>query len=246
MILIDGKQAVAELRQELKEEVSESQEIEEHKSTSEIVEETFLEHISKRPATTKEVIETAQEDSHSVVEKILKRQEEEEKAKKKKKKDKKEKKAKKKEKKKHKEQEQKELISNEQTEEFLKFTPLEEEIAAVKEIDPNPHEHKEQSFLDWLRSNQQFKEVPKKKEDIKRTKANDLIDKFLATDPKMSKPNKNLTFEQPKEVKESVSDNLMMVSETLALIYVQQENFHKAIEAYPGNFPAGPVSLEGA
>ena len=59
----------------------------------------------------------------------------------------------------------------------------------------------------------------------------DLIDKFIAEDPKIT-PKKAEFFSPTNMARLSVIDDESFVSETLAKIYAQQGNYAKAIKAY--------------
>ena len=60
-------------------------------------------------------------------------------------------------------------------------------------------------------------------------KENNLIDRFIQTDPRISKPSKTEFFSPILMAKKSVEDNDNIVSETLANIYIDQGNTEKAI-----------------
>lgn len=101
----------------------------------------------------------------------------------------------------------------------------------------------EKSFTDWLKVGQ-IHEVSKIKENDQleisttektQTEKNDktdfLISKYIETEPKLAKANQE--FYKPSEkAKESVNENTIPVSETLAKIYEKQGNFPKAIHIY--------------
>jgi len=73
---------------------------------------------------------------------------------------------------------------------------------------------------------EQLEEVPKKKPSRK-----ELIDKFIADNPSISRP--KAEFYNPISMAQnSIVDNSEIVSETLAKIYYQQGYFDKAIEIY--------------
>jgi hypothetical protein len=91
------------------------------------------------------------------------------------------------------------------------------------------------SFNDWLKNlttEVSSEEEPEPSEKaIKKNRPNDLIDKFLREEPKISRP--KAEFYNPVNMaKQSVADDITFVSETLAKIYVLQGNYSKALHAY--------------
>lgn len=94
------------------------------------------------------------------------------------------------------------------------------------------------SFSSWLRSNET---EPVQKFDEEKARIDALVNQFIETEPKISRPTKegNETekpkkefFSPLKKAKESLDMNNMPVSETLAKIFALQGNFPKAIFAY--------------
>ncbi len=88
------------------------------------------------------------------------------------------------------------------------------------------------SFEYWLKVLPEAKvaglEMPKSSSPAKTL---DIIDKFLANAPRISKP-KTEFFSPSKAAKLSVTDDESLVSETLAKIYLTQGNLPKALKAY--------------
>jgi len=88
------------------------------------------------------------------------------------------------------------------------------------------------SFTGWLRSNEHYEEREDEQSSIKA-----LVEEFSEFDPMASlygeveKPKKEF-FSPTKKAKESLQEDRLPVSETLAKIYVMQGNYPKAIEAY--------------
>jgi len=95
------------------------------------------------------------------------------------------------------------------------------------------------SFLGWLNK---LNKNPEKNESpapqtlnsnkIEKEEVNNLVDRFIQTDPRISKPSKAEFFSPIQMAKKSVEDNDMIVSETLARIYIDQGNIEKAIHIF--------------
>jgi len=60
----------------------------------------------------------------------------------------------------------------------------------------------------------------------------DLIDKFIRVEPRISRPEKIAFFDPDIAAQESLFEDGAFVTETLAKIYSDQGNYHKAIEIY--------------
>ncbi len=89
------------------------------------------------------------------------------------------------------------------------------------------------SFNQWLQLSS-FKPIDRSKPvaeiDEKLLKKRSIIDHFIATNPKI-KPSKIAGFKTERSLDEEVDSSLMM-TETLAKLYIKQEKFQEAIEAY--------------
>ena len=98
------------------------------------------------------------------------------------------------------------------------------------------------SFSDWLKRIQptsqeypltQVAESTEKEEAAKDSEApNHLIERFIQTEPRISKPVKAEFFSPVQMAKKSIEDNEDIVSETLARIYADQGNTDRAIRIY--------------
>lgn len=95
------------------------------------------------------------------------------------------------------------------------------------------------SFAEWLQLSKftpinrdaEPKEEPKTQEiDDPISKKMELIDKFIETNPKIA-PVKNIT-PSPVNVERSTQDSSMLMTETLARVYLEQKKYSKAIQAY--------------
>lgn len=126
------------------------------------------------------------------------------------------------------------IIKN-QTEADIEAEVLEDSMAEkteeIESVDPNTL-----SFTDWLKYKQgklKIKEEIVEPEKIKLSKVeiDDLLNKFIEEEPKMSRPQKEF-YNPVKNAKKSLDDTTVLVSETLAKIYWMQKNYDKAIRAY--------------
>jgi len=80
--------------------------------------------------------------------------------------------------------------------------------------------------------NQDHQEINEDHQEVNSFKAN-LIDRFIESQPSISRPDKTEFFDPQKEAIDSTLDeDAFFVTETLAHIHVQQGNFKKAIEIY--------------
>ncbi|MDA8859498.1 hypothetical protein OAO07_02340 [Flavobacteriaceae bacterium] len=87
------------------------------------------------------------------------------------------------------------------------------------------------SFVDWL-SISNFKPIDRSKEIHKNeTSSNSLIDKFIETKPKIGHTNSEVNSEFDY-ISSNVFKEDALMTETLAKIYISQNNFDKAVESY--------------
>lgn len=129
--------------------------------------------------------------------------------------------------------------------EAIELTQDETEIEPAISIQPDPlppaihFSEEKDSFLGWLNKlnknpeknelvSSQFPISPK----IEKEHVDNLVDRFIQTDPRISKPSKAEFFSPIQMAKKSVEDNDMIVSETLARIHIDQGNTEKAIHIF--------------
>ncbi len=86
-------------------------------------------------------------------------------------------------------------------------------------------------FLTWLNHPKPLKEGNEIKHETKKHKSSELIDRFIQTNPGISKPKKEF-FKPELVAKRSEQMPGALASETLAKIYIQQGNYKGAIEMY--------------
>jgi len=100
-------------------------------------------------------------------------------------------------------------------------------IGSEAELD----ESTELTFTDWLKKVQKGGLTSVTEEKPEKQHKFDLIDKFIQEDPKI-KPKKTEFYSPINMARLSVVDDSELVSETLALIQVEQGNYQEAIKTY--------------
>lgn len=112
-----------------------------------------------------------------------------------------------------------------------------EKISSQKEAEENPSKvfetDSKKSFSSWIHSNSNFEETVNEDKEKIESIVNDFKD-FNPTEElfgEVIKPKKEF-FSPTKKAKESLNEDTLPVSETLAKIYVMQGNFPLAISAY--------------
>lgn len=130
-----------------------------------------------------------------------------------------------------------ELISSSYTYELEGLEKLEfgsqktEEALPIEEEEEQLDENTELTFTDWLKKVQKGGLTSVTEEKPEKQHKFDLIDKFIQEDPKI-KPKKTEFYSPINMARLSVVDDSELVSETLALIQVEQGNYQEAIKTY--------------
>ncbi|MFD2601982.1 tetratricopeptide repeat protein [Flavobacterium suzhouense] len=130
---------------------------------------------------------------------------------------------------------QEEEVTPEVAENTIETT--EEKLSIGKPLDFDKNET--HSFAEWLqlsrltpinRDNEEKAEPKEEENESPIAKKMELIDKFIETNPKIA-PVKNNT-PTPANVERSTQDSSMLMTETLARVYLEQKKYSKAIQAY--------------
>ncbi len=125
-------------------------------------------------------------------------------------------------------------------EEIIKKPTAEKEMVKLKQKPETANQEKEleigkpleftenetHSFAEWLAL------TKAKKIDRKQQSSENLIDKFIEQEPRISKPKREEFFSPVQSAEQSLIENDEIVTETLARVYLEQEHFDKAISAY--------------
>jgi len=114
------------------------------------------------------------------------------------------------------------------------FIPVKENKNAHEELIDEKESSSHKLFVDWLNaSKNKFASsgVKNESELIKKTKINELIEDFIEKEPTIGKIKSDF-FSAHKKAQESIQDEMMPVSPTLAKIFAIQGNFPKSIAIY--------------
>ncbi|PZR20331.1 MAG: hypothetical protein DI539_11220 [Flavobacterium psychrophilum] len=119
----------------------------------------------------------------------------------------------------------------------INLEETEEKLNIGKPLDFDKNET--HSFAEWLqlsrlspinRDNEEKEEPETEENDDPLAKKMELIDKFIEANPKIA-PAKNNT-PTPINIERSTQDSSMLMTETLARVYLEQKKYSKAIQAY--------------
>ena len=115
------------------------------------------------------------------------------------------------------------------------------EIENESQHSPGKEKRSTYSFFEWLEilQGKQFANQSEAQNDQSiagsiesRLSPSEIIETFIRTEPKISKPDKKAFFSPISMAKKSIEDHNEIVSETLARVYADQGNVQKAIQVY--------------
>ncbi len=124
-----------------------------------------------------------------------------------------------------------------------------EEETDIKQVSTDEEQSEKRSFTSWLKSNDHQSEDKSFNE---KARIDAILDQFIEKEPSITRPTKTTEtteikekqktefFSPTKKAKESINQERMPVSETLAKIFVLQGNYPKAIFAYEQLMLANP------
>lgn len=130
-----------------------------------------------------------------------------------------------------------EIHTEEQTKEIQPIEIADEPLVAfIKpqekfvEADQKLEDGEKRSFTSWLKSSATEKVNPSPQE-FEKKKVDEIIEEFIKEEPSITRAKTDF-FSPYKKAKESLDENAVPISETLAKIYAAQGNYPKAIHVY--------------
>ena len=125
------------------------------------------------------------------------------------------------------------------SEEIAAPTPIENKFEVGKPLNFSIQE--KHSFQEWLqlskmqpiiREDEKKTEIEISEVDSEKQKKNELIDRFIETNPKIPPVKHHVPIPPSIIVEPSNGENSYLMTETLARVYLEQKKYHKAIQAY--------------
>jgi len=103
-------------------------------------------------------------------------------------------------------------------------------LEIVVEVEQNLEDGEKRSFTTWLKSSatETANSTP---QEFEKKKVDEIIEEFIKEEPSITRAKADF-FSPYKKAKESLDENAVPISETLAKIYAAQGNYPKAIHVY--------------
>jgi hypothetical protein len=132
------------------------------------------------------------------------------------------------------------LLHEEDNKKTVTEPPETSQLKEEEKMDPEDDTFKKENsfhtFSEWLQLQKAGNNLNVQKDAIKKTDnpqdSNELIEKFIQTEPRISKPTKATFFSPQVMAQKSIEDNDEIVSETLANIYAAQGDIQRAMKVY--------------